>query len=306
MDQYFTIGITSNFCSHHSARGCWHSTITDMIPRKGNLGIVSQLQVKRLHQELASAQQKLEEYEILSKHHSFLSTGTELFVVASLYEMLENIQGTACDKCRAKFEEFPPADFAGIQTATMHRPTTRLPQPHSGTRSESVKSYRSAHSHPNSPGLTSTNPVDEPSHRIAVIPSPPREIPSISSGLRPTPASNHDRKQPTYPTTATSKPSLSTSNPDPPPPHAPVLSIRDEPDGWSIAFDKRVKPLINVKLVDVLVYTEEVSCVRFSPDGYYLAVGLDSGQTYIHNVKLGKRTWSVMHPLCPFDCPFNL
>jgi len=163
----------------------------------------------------------------------------------------------------------------------VHQSTTRLPRPHSGTRSGSVESYRSAHSHPHSPSLTSTSLIDEPSHRNTATPSPSREIPSISSKPSPTPASNHD------------------------PPHAPVLSIRDEPDGWSITLNKKIKPSMNVKLVDVLVYTEEVSCVRFSPDGYYLAVGLDSGQICIHDVRLGKRTWSAMHPFCPFECPFQ-
>ena len=33
--------------------------------------------------------------------------------------------------------------------------------------------------------------------------------------------------------------------------------------------------------------------VKFSPDGKYLAVGVDSGRTYIYDVKTGAKSWSA-------------
>ena len=36
-----------------------------------------------------------------------------------------------------------------------------------------------------------------------------------------------------------------------------------------------------------------VECVRFSPDGNYLAVGVMNGRTYIYDVKTGVKIWSV-------------
>ena len=58
----------------------------NMNVRKGNpSGIVSQLQVKRLHQELANAQQKLEEYEVLSKLHSVLLTAVIILLSVKLH-----------------------------------------------------------------------------------------------------------------------------------------------------------------------------------------------------------------------------
>jgi hypothetical protein len=172
-----------------------------------------------------------------------------------------------------------------------------------------------AHSHPYSPNLIATNLVDRPSQRKTATPSPDipsREVrsepniisttldydrqsilhtPSVSS--RPaSSASNHEELQPIYhaPLRPSSASHMNHDKRPPPPLHAPVLSIRDEPDGWSIAFDQRVKPSIDVKLVEVLIYEEAVACVRFSPDGNSLAVGLDTGRTYIHNM-LGEKSW---------------
>ena len=36
-----------------------------------------------------------------------------------------------------------------------------------------------------------------------------------------------------------------------------------------------------------------VGCVRFSPDGNYLAVGVTKGRTYVYDVTPGVQSWSV-------------
>jgi len=70
--------------------------------------------------------------------------------------------------------------------------------------------------------------------------------------------------------------------------------ITNQLDQWSVDFtDSNVKPALNAKLENVLIYGGRVWRVRFSPDGKYLAVGVNNGRTYIHDVKTGAKSWSV-------------
>jgi len=62
---------------------------------------------------------------------------------------------------------------------------------------------------------------------------------------------------------------------------------------WSVDFDGDVKPALKVKLEHVLTPGAVVGRVRFSPDGKYLAVGVNDGRTYIYDVKTWAKTWSV-------------
>jgi len=48
-----------------------------------------------------------------------------------------------------------------------------------------------------------------------------------------------------------------------------------------------------VKLEHVLTHGATVWRVMFSPDGKYLAVGVNNGRTYIYDVKTGVKSWSV-------------
>jgi len=69
--------------------------------------------------------------------------------------------------------------------------------------------------------------------------------------------------------------------------------IPDQLDGWSVDFNNDVKPELDVKLEHVLTHGATVWRVMFSPDGKYLAVGVNNGRTYIYDVKTGVKSWSV-------------
>jgi len=72
-------------------------------------------------------------------------------------------------------------------------------------------------------------------------------------------------------------------------------SPKDIPNqlGWSVDFNSNVKPALNMKLERILIPGAPVGCVRFSPDGRYLAVGVDNRWIYIYDVKTGAKSWSV-------------
>ena len=69
--------------------------------------------------------------------------------------------------------------------------------------------------------------------------------------------------------------------------------IPNQLDQWSVDFNGDVKPALNMKLENVLTPGAKVWCVRFSPDGKYLAVGVHDGRTYIYDAKTGAKSLSV-------------
>lgn len=65
---------------------------------------------------------------------------------------------------------------------------------------------------------------------------------------------------------------------------------------WSVTYNSQVEKSLNVCLVRSLDtrYERSTSCLKFSRDGQYLAVGfLGSGRTNIYRVTTGDEIWSV-------------
>ena len=225
--------------------------------------------------------------------------------VASLYA----IQSLACDKCRTTFQAADPASGQTAQGAMPPPSSTALfHNPYESGESDRSQML-SAHSYP--PILLEDSLVD----RLSQQNSPQQNsllLSNVQGSSQIFSTTDHDGRQHLRVPSISSRSSDSDSDGQylhisliPPSPsasnsehedrsslsrhHLSVRDARDAPE-WSISFGT-VKPLIDVKLADVLVFQEMVSCVKFSHDGNYLAVGLDNGHTYIHNMKLEKKTW---------------
>jgi glucose repression regulatory protein TUP1 len=64
----------------------------------------------------------------------------------------------------------------------------------------------------------------------------------------------------------------------------------EEPD-WSIAFNNQVAKELDIEMIQLLSPGEVTNCVKFSPDGRYLAAGCWDGKAYIYDVETGALTW---------------
>jgi len=249
----------------------------------------SHFQIRRLHQDLAHAQKQIQEYEDLSTY-SVLSIGvTDLWcsrlLVASLYTALHNVENNICINCRVHFVKYAPVGLGTSSTAgaVIVPPSSKfkfsLPRS-SPSPSNPVPFWRrvfKSHSRPTDsansdiPGRSGLSQLSNPKASDFIQPN--RSVSVSSESIQP--SSLSVTQQPI------SLPETSTCPTD-------VPNHMD----WSVDFDGDVKPALNVKLEHVLTPGAVVGRVRFSPDGEYLAVGVDNG-TYIYDVKTGAKSWSV-------------
>jgi glucose repression regulatory protein TUP1 len=92
-------------------------------------------------------------------------------------------------------------------------------------------------------------------------------------------------------------PPESSSSAIPNPPSTPVAEIKSKEPNWSVSHNPGIKPALDIDLVKTIDFTDDVYCVKFSPDGKYLAVGLHwSGRTNIYDVEKGLKIW--LAPSC--------
>ena len=72
-----------------------------------------------------------------------------------------------------------------------------------------------------------------------------------------------------------------------------VEEIHSKQPKWIVSYNSRIKQALHIDLSKTFAFTSMVFCVKFSPDGKYLAVGLCSGngKTYIYDVEKGLKIW---------------
>jgi WD40 repeat protein len=115
-------------------------------------------------------------------------------------------------------------------------------------------------------------------------------LPSVLPGGIPLQYSSIQKNHPT------NQPQVSSPT-TPIPMHSPTIpndnKIQFKQAEWSVSHNPNIKQSLQIDLVKTFNYTASVFCLKFSPDGKYLAVGLDrrSGKTYIYDVEKGVEIW---------------
>jgi WD40 repeat protein len=71
--------------------------------------------------------------------------------------------------------------------------------------------------------------------------------------------------------------------------------IKSKQPGRNVFHNPEIEQALHIDLVKTFNFVAKVYCVKFSPDGKYLAVGLDkSGKTYIYDVEKGLFLWLAL------------
>ena len=65
---------------------------------------------------------------------------------------------------------------------------------------------------------------------------------------------------------------------------------------WSVEYHPEAKRILEFNLAKVITYSTRVYCVKISPDGHRLAIGLRDGTTYLNDLKTGSNIWLVPDP----------
>jgi len=74
-----------------------------------------------------------------------------------------------------------------------------------------------------------------------------------------------------------------------------IEEIQSNQPKWSVSHNPKIKQALHIDLAKTFDLAAEVFCVKFSPDGKYLAVGLGegNGRTCIYYVEDGSKIWLV-------------
>ena len=70
------------------------------------------------------------------------------------------------------------------------------------------------------------------------------------------------------------------------------------PSNWSVVYNPDVEQALDLHLAHAFTYDSPLCCIKMSPDGQRLAVGLSAaGKTYINEFETGSDVWLVSEPL---------
>ena len=73
---------------------------------------------------------------------------------------------------------------------------------------------------------------------------------------------------------------------------------KPEPLQWSVVYNPKAERGLDLQLAHNFKLNSKAYCVKMSPDGQRLAVGLsDDGKTYLYELQTGSNIWLVSEPL---------
>ena len=67
----------------------------------------------------------------------------------------------------------------------------------------------------------------------------------------------------------------------------------DEPPTWSVEYHPEAKQVLELQLANIITYGSRALCVKMSPDGHKIAIGLWNGTTHLNELKTGSNIWLV-------------
>ena len=72
---------------------------------------------------------------------------------------------------------------------------------------------------------------------------------------------------------------------------------KPEPPTWSVEYHPGSQRVLDLHLANVVTYKAIPYCVKISPDGHRVAVGLHDGTTYLNELNTGSKIWLVSNHL---------
>ena len=199
---------------------------------------------------------------------------TTSFAVATLSIELDDLRNNICHSCKEKLT-FSNASVPSITVSASQGSagaTTSMSLPLSGRHQRSGESCPTTDNVP--PIGLSFSPVAPPNT------NKPLSVPSEREVER-----NHIPSQ-TTPTPAHPGPNIISAEP------------KLKPPNWSVVYHPEVKRAFNLHLAHAFTHDSPVYCVKISPDGQRLAVGLaGDGKTHIFELQTGSNIWLVSEHL---------
>ena len=229
-----------------------------------------EIEIQNRNEELAASQKKVHRYADLSATRlQIFRIELISFTVATLTDELDTLRNNICNSCKKNLVSVSPSASA---------PTPALPGP-SNSASALPSIWRRAFRGRQRPRPSAENPLPRGPSNLPVLPLNYR-----TSKLLPLVPSEPEFAH-------TPGPSKSIPIPDE---EAIVSSERKaEPPKWSVEYHPEAKRVLEVNLENVITYRVSVLCVRMSPDGHRVAMGLVNGETDLNDLVTGSKIWLV-------------
>ena len=194
------------------------------------------------------------------------------FTVATLSDELDTLRNKICHSCKRKLL----STSVSVPTPAISGPSKN---PGSTTTSVLPSLWRRAFK-----GHQRSSPSNNtPRKDLSESPASPRNDNTTSESPVPAPCDLEVADTPS--------PSKSTPGSDE---EAIILSEpKAGPPKWSVEYHPEAKRILDLQLANVITFEDSVHCVKISPDGYRVAMGLTDGTTYLNDLKTGSKIWLV-------------